>query len=116
MKRSLKGASLVEALVASVIFLTVFLIAMNSLTDIARVRFSGTSPAVVEEAVGGCLAKFAAETADRAVYSYPWGDIEIVAEPYRASDDLLDVVVTAKVKNQNTVIYRYLICRNSIQQ
>lgn len=115
MKISLKGASLVEALVASVIFLTVFLIAMDSLANIARLNLSGASPVAMEEAVGKCLEKFAAETANRRTYSYPWGDIEIGAKPYDAAGDVLDVTVMAKVKNGNTVIYRYLICRHSIQ-
>ncbi len=59
MKKSLKGASLVEALVASVIFLTVFFIAMSSMTDIARVNLSGASPVDMEEAVRQCLESFA---------------------------------------------------------
>ncbi len=115
MKMSLKGTSLVEALVASVIFLTVFLIAMDSLTNIARLNLSGASPVAIEEAAGECLEKFAEGTADKAAYSYPWGDVEIVAEPYRQADDLLDVTVRAKSKNGYTVIYRYLICRYSTQ-
>ena len=74
MKKSLKGASLVEALVASVIFLTVFFIAMSSMTDIARVNLSGASPVDMEEAVRQCLESFAAGTADKASYAYMWGD------------------------------------------
>ncbi|MCX4336579.1 MAG: hypothetical protein K1V99_11585 [Bacteroidales bacterium] len=112
MKKSLKGASLVEALVASVIFLTVFFIAMSSMTDIARVNLSGASPVDMEEAVRQCLESFAAGTADKASYAYMWGDIEIESEPYKAADDLKDVTVTAKAKNGCTVIYRYLICPN----
>lgn len=114
MKRFLKAASLVEALVASVIFLTVFLIAMDSMMNIARINVSGASPVDMEEAVRECLERFAEGSAKKASYDYMWGNIEIEAEPYKAVDDLLDVTVTAKAKNGCTVIYRYLICANSI--
>lgn len=55
MKTTLQGASLVEALVASVIFLTVFLIAMSSLINIARIKVSGPSPMEIEDAVENAL-------------------------------------------------------------
>lgn len=112
---SLKGASLVETLVASVIFLTVFLIAMNSLTDIARIRFSGISPVDMEEAVRVCMGRFEEGVADKEVYHYMWGIIEIEAVPYKAVDGLLDVKVIAKGKNGCIVLYRYLICRDLTQ-
>ena len=112
MKLSLIGTSLVEALVASVVFLTIFLIAMDSLTNIARIRLSDVSPKAVEMAIGECLVKFSEGTDYKAAYSYPWGDIELRAEPYRDVDNMLDVTVTAKSKNEHTVIYRYLIWRH----
>ena len=113
MKRSLKGASLVEALVASVIFLTVFLMAMDSLMNIARINHSGVSPVEMEAAVRDCLKKIEDGSTDKRSYCYQWGSVEVDAQPYKAFDDLLDVTVTAKAKNGCAIIYRFLICPHS---
>ena len=112
MKTTLQGASLVEALVASVIFLTVFLIAMSSLINIARIKVSGPSPVEIENAVEECIAKFKDEPDDSRSYDFDWGVVEVNAKPYETSDGVLDVTVSAKVKYGRTVIYRYIIKRN----
>ncbi len=115
MKWSLKAASLVEALVASVIFLTVFMIAMSSLTNIARINCIGPAPVDVEDAVKECMEKFAEQPAPSASYEYEWGAVAIQAEQYKGVGGLLDVTVTARAHNNRyTVIYRYLICPRSI--
>lgn len=111
MRRSLKGTSLVEALVASVIFLTVFLIAMDSLTGIARVNLSVTSYVAMEVATGECLKQFAAGNTDKATFGYHWGCVEVTAEPYGQMAGLSEVTVTAKSSNGYTIIYRYIICQ-----
>lgn len=112
MKNTLKGASLVEALVASVIFLTVFLIAMSSLINIARIKVSGPSPVEIEDAVEECIARFKDEFDDSRSYDLDWGVVEVNAKPYEISDGVLDVTVSAKVKYGRTVIYRHIIKRN----
>lgn len=112
MKKLLKGTSLVEALVASVIFITVFLIAMNSVVSISRVNHSGASPAEMEETIRDCMERFEKGKEDRASYDYSWGRIEINAESYGKMEDLSDVTLTAKAKNGCTIIYRYLLCRD----
>lgn len=112
MKNTLKGASLVEALVASVIFLTVFLIAMSSLINIARIKVSGPSPVEIEDAVEECIARFKDESDNANSYGFEWGTVELNAKPYGASDEVLSVTASAKVKYGRTVIYRYIIKRN----
>ena len=112
MKNTLKGASLVEALVASVIFLTVFLIAMNSLVNIARLNVFGPSPVEIEAAVEECLAKFKDESDNSHSYDFDWGVVDVNAKPYGMFDGVLDVTLSAKVKYRQTVIYRYIIKRN----
>lgn len=112
MKTTLQGASLVEALVASVIFLTIFLIAMSSLVNIARIKVSGPSPVEIEDAVEECIAKFKDESDDSRSYDFDWGVVEVNAKPYETSDGVLDVTVSAKVKYGRTVIYRRIIKRN----
>ena len=98
-----------EALVASVIFLTVFLIGMHSLTNIARINRSGPSPVEMEQAVRECRNLFENESINQKVYQYDWGTVEFKADPYRMFDDLYDVTVVAKTKSGNTVVYRYLL-------
>ena len=112
MKTTLQGASLVEALVASVIFLTVFLIAMSSLINIARIKVSGPSPVEIEDAVEECIEKFKNESDDSRSYDFDLGVVEVNAKPYETSDGVLDVTVSAKVKYGRTVIYRHIIKRN----
>lgn len=113
MKQRLKGASLVEALVASVIFLTVFFIAMDSLMNISRVSLPVVSPVDIEMSVNECVKKFAEGMDSKASFSYTWGNIEIDSIPYKAADCVLDVTVSAKDKNGCLVIYRLLICQDS---
>lgn len=112
MRKTLKGASLVEALVASVIFLTVFLIAMSSLINIARIKVSGPSPVEIEDAVEECIARFKYESDNSRSYDFEWGVVEVDAKPYETFAEVFDVTVSAKVKNGMTVIYRYVIKRN----
>lgn len=112
MKITLKGASLVEALVASVIFLTVFLIAMNSLVAISKIRISGPSPVEIEDAIEECMSMFRGESDDSCSYDFQWGVVEVEAKPYKTLDEVLDVTVSAKAKNGRTVIYRYIVNDN----
>lgn len=109
MKKTLKGASLVEALVASVLFLTVFLIAMSSLMTIARITVSGPSPVEMEESVKEGLDRFKKGTGNSGSWNFRWGVVEVEAEPYRTADDVTAVTVTAKADNGRTIVYRYLI-------
>ncbi|MBQ8838383.1 MAG: hypothetical protein IJ005_03595 [Bacteroidales bacterium] len=110
MKTALKGASLVEALVASVIFLTIFLIATDSLINIARINIDGPSPVEVEEALRDCIRRFEVKPDNGRSYDFDWGVVEVGAKPYRRSDEILDVTITARTWNGRTVIYRYLLC------
>ena len=112
MKTTLQGASLVEALVASVIFLTIFLIAMSSLVNIARIKVSGPSPVEIEDAVEECIDKFKDESDNSRSYDFEWGVVDVVAKPYETFAEVFDVTVSAKVKYGRTVIYRYIVKRN----
>lgn len=107
---SLKGSSLVEALVASVIFLTVFMIAMTSLVNITKLNLSTASVPEMELAVGECMDKFSLEFGTSASYGYEWGHVEITTVPYRSLDDLLEVTASAKAKRGGDIIYRYILC------
>lgn len=109
MKTTLKGASLVEALVASVIFLIVFLIAMSSLVNIARIKVSGPSPAEIEDAVEECITRLKYDSGNTRFYNYEWGVVEVDTKTYEMFDGVLDVTVSSKVKYGRTVIYRYII-------
>ena len=112
MRKTLKAASIVEALVASVIFLTVFLIAMSSLVNIARIRASRPSPVDIEDAVAECIAKFKDESDNASSYDFEWGAVQLNAKPYGTFDGVMDVTVLAKVKYGRTVIYKYIIQRD----
>lgn len=110
MKKSMKAASLVEALVASIVFLIAFLIAMDSLVNIVRVRYPGVSSVDVELSVGECRERFAVDGMSKSAYEYKWGVIEFEAVRYKSSDDLSDVTVVVRMKNGRRIIYRYLVC------
>lgn len=109
MRRTLKGTSLVEALVSSVIFLTVFLIAMDSLMNITRMSVSGPSPVEIEDAIRECVGNVPGARDASRTYDYAWGQVTVESKSYGHLERVLEVTAVARADNGRTVIYRYLL-------
>ena len=110
MKTGLCAFSLAETLVASVIFLTVFMIATDVLGNLAVHDPAFPGPVVVEREIERCRAD-ALETdemfAER-ICDYPWGRIIVSLTPHETVPELRRMTATARLKSGNVVMYRYI--------
>ncbi|GEM_PF-4345660 len=110
MKTKLRAFSLAETLVASVIFLTVFMIATDVLGNIAAHDLDYPGPVAVEREIERCRADAldADELFVERTYDYPWGCIIVSLAPYETVPELRRMTVSAKTKAGNVVTYKYI--------
>lgn len=110
MKANLCAFSLMETLVASVIFLTVFMIATDVLGNLAAHNLDHPGPVAVEREIERCRMD-AIETDEvftERSYDYPWGCILISVAPYGEMAELRLMTVSARINGGNVVTYRYI--------
>ncbi len=104
-KVGLAATSLLETVVATVVFLIVFGMAMGASVNLRRLG----SPdwARIETDFNAVRARM---PEDGQVYEYDWGEIGTECSEYLEIPGLLDVRVTIKLKDGRRSIYRYLYC------
>ncbi len=110
MKNRLEGSSLIEAIVASVLFLIMFIIAMETLTRVAVLPDSG-GLLQAEADFRACINAFETETFPEGEYEneYEWGTIMILVSTYKDMPDVNEILFTVKVSRGNhTVRHRIL--------
>lgn len=106
--RALKASSLLEAIVASIIFLIVFAVAMQTLsllvvrTDDPLIRTAAERSAerLIERAVEGVLPQM------NTIETYDWGTVETRTERYGRYPDIELFVVTARTKEEELLFER----------
>ncbi len=112
MKRYLRAASLVEALVASVIFLIVFFIAMNSIVNISKVNVVYQNILEIETKISDCVRCFQDMRDSTRLYDYDWGTIELCAKPYNTVEELYELSVIVRCAEHNIIVYNYLVAKD----
>lgn len=97
--RRLRGASLLEAIVAAVLFLTVFAAVMELLPRLTVRDDDALLVAEAEYHVGRTYDKYASGLWPAGEYaeSYDWGTVTVLVEPYRDFRDLQVLTVTARI-------------------
>lgn len=97
--RRLRGASLVEALVAAVVLLVVFAATLELLPRLSVRGDDALLTAEAEYRVGRAFDKYGSGLWPAATYAehYDWGAVTICVEPYRGHGDLQLVTVTARI-------------------
>ncbi len=110
MKTKLPAFSLVETLVASVIFLAVFMIATDVLGNLAAHDLDYPGPVAVEREIERCRADAldADELFVERTYDYPWGCIIVSLSPYREVPELRRMTVNVKTRGGDVVTYKYI--------
>lgn len=95
--RRLRAASLLEAIVAAVLFLTVFAAVMELLPRLTVRDDDALLAAEAEYRVGRAFDKYAPGLWPPGEYaeSYDWGDVVIRVEPYRDFSDVQVLTITA---------------------
>ena len=110
--RRLSGASLLEAIVAAVIFLTVFAAAMELMP---RLAVRGDDAVLLAEArlrVDRAFQKYASGVWPCGEYTetYDWGTVRVRVAEYSDFDDIRDVEATARIANGGRLVrHRQLI-------
>lgn len=98
-RRRLRGATLLEAIVAAVLFLTVFAAAMELLPRLTVRDDDALLVAEAEYRASRAYDKYASGLWPAGKYSetYDWGAVAIRIEPYREFADLQVVTVSARI-------------------
>lgn len=107
----LKAFSLVETLVASVIFLTVMMLATSALAEIAGHSPDVPGPIEVELTVRKCCEEVMSSgtSVSELSFDYKWGKVEVSIHPEPDSPELLRMAATAKIRGVYTLRYRCLV-------
>ena len=100
-----KATSLVETLVASVVFLIVFGMAMSAAVSLRKL--CAPNWAQIERDFNE-FRKQAPE--DGVIQEYDWGAIETACSDYHEVSGLIDVQVTLILRDGRKTVYRYLYC------
>mgnify|MGYP004508157155 CR=1 FL=1 len=110
MKTKLGAYSLVETLVASVIFLAVFIIATDVLGNLAAHDIDYPGPVAVEREIERCRADAldVDEMFVERTYDYPWGCIIVSLAPHETVPELRRMTVSARTRGGNVVTYKYI--------
>lgn len=97
--RRLRGATLLEAIVAAVLFLTVFAAAMELLPRLTVRDDDALLVVEAEYRVGWVFDKYASGLWPAGEYAetYDWGDVAIRVEPYRDFSDVQVLTITARI-------------------
>jgi hypothetical protein len=107
---TLKGSTLVETIIASVIFMCVFAISLETVSRLT-VRQEGNL-ALVEAGrrMEECFRDYAGRDNGTYTREYEWGEVRVVLRPYRDYAQLREMVVTADVER------KWLELRHVIEQ
>lgn len=101
----LKATSLLETIVASVVFLIVFGMAMSSVIHLQKMK--APDWASIEEDFNEFVRRV---PENGKAYEYEWGQIETACDEYRDVPGLLHIHATIRLKDGRKTIYRYLQC------
>lgn len=110
-KKRINASSLIEVIVASVVFMVVFLISLQTIGKITTK--SGTSIELIN-AQNKIYAAFRAAQDGMvpATTKYDWGSITISREKYKNFNDLMQLRIVATLDRKNKKIVRHFIIRN----
>lgn len=110
MNRRLSAFSVLETLVASVIFLIIFMIAMRALADLTGYRTACLDPAIIEVEMERCRQNYIRNCSigNEVEYECGWGKIVISVEPNYEYDGVMLLNVTAVPYKGMTLEYRCL--------
>lgn len=92
LKHKLAGSTVIEAIVASIIFLAVFGIAMDTLARLSSVKHDD-SLLVAGIDLDACIHEFTTNPQSTGEYvrSYDWGEITITVARYKTRGDILEL-------------------------
>lgn len=108
-KNKLQAFSLVETIVASVIFMIIFLIGMYTLTSLVKYDIADTSYLIMENEIQKLRKNIVLNESfpTEQDYVYMWGNVSIHITPYRNNVYQVELTAVSKEKKK-TINYRFL--------
>jgi hypothetical protein len=110
----LKGSSMVEAIVASLIFITVFAISLTTLTRLTLRKDEGYVLLEAERAMAECSMRYGNGTWSEGEYNddFEWGEITTVIAPYSDYKRIQQVSLRVTIRgSRKTIEHRGLTVR-----
>ncbi len=107
-RKRLQASTLMETITASIIFMIVFVMAMDTLTRLLTFDKDGAEYIQVENELGRCrkLIRQSELRPETSTYLYDWGEIRVEILNYKENVFLVNMVATGK--KQRTISYRFL--------
>lgn len=111
MRTDINASSLIEAITASVVFMVVFIISLQTLGRV------GTNKDISIDLIDADYRIYATFLAVRKgatsdAYRYDWGQITVIRKKYRDFNDLTELRIEATLAGNKRKIIRYFIIRN----
>lgn len=103
---------MIEAIVASLIFLTVFILSLSTLTGLSLRRDEGYVLLEAERAMTNCFRRYGDGTRARGTYTdeFEWGEITTNITGYGEYENIQQVFLRAKLSgSRKTIEYRRLV-------
>lgn len=112
----LSGSTVLETIVASVIFMIVFTMGMDILTRILTFNSKDNENLLIESAFNKCEREIERKglSIGNEIYTFDWGEIQVTVSQYR--NNLFEVEMNAKTHENKRVIYRYIATNESNQE
>jgi hypothetical protein len=113
LKKRLAGSTLVEMIVASILFLVIFLLAIDTVTRVGTLRRDDALLAV-EMDLKACIQEFSTAGTPLGAYrrEYGWGGIDVAVKPYREMADIRELELICRIDRHRTLQFRRLIPAN----
>ncbi len=104
------GSTLLETITASVIFMIVFVMSMDTLTRLLTFDSSDSDCVVIENALSKCKRELCRQELrpGTRVYPYKWGEISVEISTYRGDVFQINMVATGPKEHCKTG-YRFLL-------
>lgn len=97
---TLKGSTLIEVIIASVIFMSVFAISLETVSRLTVRQDDNLALVEAGHRMEECFRDYAGR--DEGVYTreYEWGTVRVLLRPYREYERLHEMVITAEMKHK----------------
>lgn len=114
--KKISGSTILETVVASIIFMIVFSMAMDILTRILISNHKDNENLIIESAFSKCKQEIKRKglTIGNETYPFDWGKIQIIISQY--GNELYKIEMNATTNEKKRVSYRYIAAKEYIEE
>lgn len=116
LKIKLSGSTILETIVASVIFMIIFGMAMDTLTRILISNHKDNENLIIETALSKCQRELEKNriTIGNETFTFDWGEIHVTISQYE--NELFKIEMNATTKANKSVSYCYITSNENIKE